>query len=1025
MFYSRLLLMLLLSATVMGQTRIISHVTRNGGGFETQVFIENRGIDESTYRLMPYTAAGERVTITEDGIETEYTLEGSLEGGTSTNLRALELNGNQETSHFLIEGEDIRVTAAYETVTGQGSPAHVRESDGDGTRYRLFAGDWERVFDGFAAVNMGSQATDVWVAQRDESGRITAVTRAVAGLEPMAKGLYVIGDPNGSEFDLANGGIFEIYADQKLAITALRGDIPGSSFLWVNALDKTGEASTTRDDRGVWNIEDGSLYDVMEAMGYAVAQDRLWQLETFRRQGLGRLAEIPFSGSTAVDQDRFARTVGYTSEEYAEAYAAMPADHRIAIQAYVDGINRHIAEAGAVPELMPGEFTFLSQFIGPNDVPLLPIETWTVEHLLALSVSLSRGFDPHGYGGGQLQNAAILQSLTDTHGQALGSQMFSDLRWANDPDALTMVPSEPVMEPVGQRTKGQLLGDLREDIDFKALADKLNGAREERIAFLESINARLKMGSFAWAVHGDRTDTGEALLYAGPQMGFLAPSLVVEGAINGGGLNVSGMTLPGVPAIIIGRTPNHAWSMQVGHAHTYDLYFEPPSALGAPHRSETINVAGGDSQTLEIYRTDHGPVLNQSPILAWKYAHWLNELNMMGVFLDLNRATDADSFGAALEDLGLSQHFLYADKDGDIAYWMSGRDPIRPAGEYRLPQGSLAGIPVAEYDIDVVRELVHDRNPARGYYGGWNNKASADYDNTPTGSSNVFGPSHRAQVIDDALRTLTARGNITFEEVRDLAIDISATYYFARSCAPWPFQVTDDCFQGTGGGNPWPFVADAFTAIVEANPSEDRSAALAILLAWDGHFVDGGEVRWISGTDRADGWMLMDAWVRRVMELTFEEVDDIGSLAAYNVLVHGLGDSSLTNLYDWFTNADETAPQTAEAIILQALDESIEALGTRPWGTDQRGTIDFFHALYGTLTNGTPIHSTRYGARATYAQVVSMGEDGPSRIQSMFPLGQSGFLQVGPDGAPILGEHVLDMNEFFDSFVHRTIQLFQ
>ncbi len=93
------------------------------------------------------------------------------------------------------------------------------------------------------------------------------------------------------------------------------------------------------------------------------------------------------------------------------------------------------------------------------------------------------------------------------------------------------------------------------------------------------------------------------------------------------------MAVAGIPAIIVGRTPHHAWSQQVGHARTVDYYFEDPSQM-VFHRTEAIEVAGGTDVQLPVYRTlQHGPLINpipydpnnidpNNPPMAWKYAHW-------------------------------------------------------------------------------------------------------------------------------------------------------------------------------------------------------------------------------------------------------------------------------------------------------------------------------------------------------------------------------------------------------------------
>ena len=90
---------------------------------------------------------------------------------------------------------------------------------------------------------------------------------------------------------------------------------------------------------------------------------------------------------------------------------------------------------------------------------------------------------------------------------------------------------------------------------------------------------------------GIKPNPGIRFYIPGPQMGFSVPSIVLEGSIQAGGINISGMSVPGIPGMIIGRTPHHAWSMQVGHSHTTDYYLESPDSVFF-HRYETIKVAG-------------------------------------------------------------------------------------------------------------------------------------------------------------------------------------------------------------------------------------------------------------------------------------------------------------------------------------------------------------------------------------------------------------------------------------------------
>ncbi|MBW6486642.1 MAG: penicillin acylase family protein [Syntrophobacterales bacterium] len=760
--------------------------------------------------------------------------------------------------------------------------------------------------------------------------------------------------------------------------------------------------TTTRDAQGVWFIagaEQDRLYDVFEAMGYAVAQDRLWQGETFRRAARGRLAEI--FGAAYVSQDTLVRTTGYSDQELADGFAALGAEEKDVINGYVAGFNRRIAEIRKDPSLLPFEFSA----VGMTSATL---EDWNYKDVLAWAVLMMRNFDVEAQKSGQIDNAALYQGLVAQYGAATGAKMFEDLRWLDDPSALTYIPN-PAKVPLAasQAARTPLMDNPPSSLpDLRAVAASISETREQIDDNLKKINAYVKMGSYAWAIKGTKTATGNPMLYSGPQMGFSVPSIIGEGSIKAGGLNVSGMIITGLPAIVIGRTPHHAWSMQVGHAHTVDYYMEPAAAVTL-HRTETIKVAGAADVSLPIYRTSHGPVINAAPPISWKYSHWGYEFKVIKAYLGLARATSMDQFGAAIENVPLSQHYTYVDRDGNIAYWMSGRDPVRPyGGEWRMPQRVGAAL---EWDSANLIPRSTDRNTSQGYYCGWNNKARAGYPNSWNNASYSFGPFHRAHVVDDYL---AANNNLTYDQVKDLALNIATTDSFG------------------GGGNPWKYVSSYFTTAVNAAPDAPvaaRTAALALLTAWDGHFVDGGSASWAAGTDRADAWMLMDAWIKEVINLTFEELDANTTIqkakvngVLFNTLLHGLRTGGVTNYYNWFQNADGAKPQTANAIIVKALDNVLVTLGAQPWGAAMRGFIPFNHDMLGNVwANKTP-----FSSRSTYAHVLEYGSAGPLKIKSMFPLGESGDIRVGGGGAPAFDANFFTMTPAYDNFIYRDFPLF-
>jgi penicillin amidase len=517
-------------------------------------------------------------------------------------------------------------------------------------------------------------------------------------------------------------------------------------------------------------------------------------------------------------------------------------------------------------------------------------------------------------------------------------------------------------------------------------------------------------------VSGDRTASGEPILFAGPQMGFSVPSIVTEGSIRGGGLSVSGMTVPGFPGILLGRTPHHAWAMQTGHAHTLDYYFESPINVRL-HRIETFKVSGEPDVVMPVYRSSRGPIVEPLPydpenpppvIVSYAYAHWGIEHRSLDILQHFARAVSIEEFGRALEGLSASFHYSYVDRDGNLAYWMTGKNPVRPENvDPRLP---LIGNGSQDWTGEF-HPMPHISNPRQGFIGGWNNKTKADYVPGTNNPEYYFGPYHRAHTIYDCLLTSDA---LSYEEIRDLVIDVGTTESFGR------------------GGDALSFVQDHFWAAVQMNSTPERLAALEMLDGWDRHFVAGGRSEWVAGPLRSDAWVLQDRWIYELLGLVFgdefagagmdwEEFYP-GSLKAvlFNALIHALdgAHASVPTLYDWFKDRSiSSLPTTAEELIVLALDNALTALGPAPWDMP-RGVITFTHPIIGA------VHTTPYSNRHTYAHTVEMGDRGPTRIESMFPLGESGTILATPQIQPVFDPNFFSMAPYYDTFSPRPFPTF-
>lgn len=752
---------------------------------------------------------------------------------------------------------------------------------------------------------------------------------------------------------------------------------------------KSDSLRSERDAQAIWAITGGDLEQVFRTMGYNVAVDRLWQLELYRRTATGRLAAI--FGEDFVESDMFVRTIAYTTDELETGLDTLDPGPRSVIESYAAGLNQRIGEVMIDASIVPAEFMRLG----------IPVTTWSATDVLAVMVHVLRGFDSEAFYTGQIDNAALFQQLTAVF-EAEAPSMFEDLRWRNDPQARTVIPG------AGFAVVGEQGSQLPDPDKFPPMADAAREIRDRlgRIRDAQqSINAAVEFGSYSWTVAPGRTTSARPFLYSGPALGFDAPSPLVEGSIDGGGLSVSGMAVPGIPGFLIGRTDNFAWGLQVGHAHTTDYYIEDQANVEMV-RSETIEILGGDSVTIDIYRSERGPIIQPmpyqpvDPIISWRYAHAQNELQAITSLLNLWQARDVDEFANALFGVPASFHVTYAGANGDIAYFMTGRDPVRAEGvDPRFPQ---LGDGTEEWPTPIeLKPRPEDRNPGQGYYAGWNTKASADAVNSVNNLEQQFGPFRRGHVLGSYLESQPV---FNFEQLRDLAI----------------FAATTDSF--ADGGIPWNFIGGYLIAAINADPTPERVAAVQPLFGWDGHFVAGGPTQWALGEMRADAWVLQDAWLREILKLTFEDEFELLGMdyadqnleILFNIILHRVDPEGLRSFYDWFRDrTDRGIPTTANGVFTLALDNVLAELGDPPYEVD-RGVISFMHPIYGEVA------TSPFSNRSTWAQAVSMGMAGPMRTETLFALGQSGFIEEG-EFDPIFDDDFFSQQPEFDAFLHTPV----
>jgi penicillin amidase len=448
-----------------------------------------------------------------------------------------------------------------------------------------------------------------------------------------------------------------------------------------------------RDAEGVPHIYAASPHDAYFGLGFAHAQDRLWQMELNRRVAAGRTAEI--LGAGALDTDRFLRSLGVRRN--AEAILAnVSPDTRDALEAYAQGVNSYLAQR---KNPLPPEFLISG---APPPEPWQPADSIAWQTMIAWDLGANWSQE--------LLRMRLSQRLT--------------LDQINQ--FLPPYPGDAVLQTQ----------------DYTKLYRELSGTTERLAAVAKAAPPSYVdgMGSNNWVLSGSLTTTGKPLLANDPHLGLAAPGLWYFAHMSAPGLNVIGVTLPGIPGVVLGRTDRIAWGFTNTAPDVQDLYIERINPAAANQyqtpqgwaefktRKETIKVKGQPDVTLEVRETRHGPVISGAlPIIekagldAHKYVvafAWtaLRPDDMtVQAGIKLNRAANWQEFLAAARDFGSpQQNMVYADVLGNIGFVAPARVPIRK------PENDLHGLAPApgwdsRYDWDgfiPFEDLPRQFNPA-------------------------------------------------------------------------------------------------------------------------------------------------------------------------------------------------------------------------------------------------------------------------------------------------------------------------
>jgi penicillin amidase len=467
------------------------------------------------------------------------------------------------------------------------------------------------------------------------------------------------------------------------------------------------------DGHGVPTIEASTLEDLFFAQGYVTAQDRLWQMDIMRRAASGELSEV--IGDATVKLDREERILGLRQAAEASEKLISPRD-RVFFDAYARGVNAFI---DSHRDRLSLEFRLMKYTPRP----------WTVTDSLLIGARMVQDLNHYGYARA-LQREKILAKL----GPELTADLYVNSSWRDrPPTALRRMEDDPgahsgdeddddeeEIEPeggAGRMTSAQDLGNVPAEHHSwtqkspveTGLATSGAAAAFEDLPYTEEAGL-FRPGSNNWVVSGRHTVSGKPLLSNDMHLNHQMPNLWYEAHLKAASpkagtsqagefsFDVAGVTLPGVPFVIVGHNQRIGWGFtNVGPTVEDDFieefnaqgqYKTPAGWVEPQRRQETIRVKGKPDLTFEVVTTRHGPIITELiPGETRKIAlRWTLQDGEGLVFFDVNSAQNWDEFRKAFSNfIAPGQNVMYADVDGHIGYQATGRVPIRAAGDGSLP----------------------------------------------------------------------------------------------------------------------------------------------------------------------------------------------------------------------------------------------------------------------------------------------------------------------------------------------------
>lgn len=771
-----------------------------------------------------------------------------------------------------------------------------------------------------------------------------------------------------------------------------------------------------RDPYGVPHVYADDVYGLFYGYAYALAEDRLFQLEMMKRSINGTVAEVlgPGSANAYIEFDKAARS-NFRPELIERQLAALHGADRDIFEGYAAGMNARVRDVQAARDtLMPKEF---------DDFGFLPTP-WTAYDAAVIWVgsAAARYSDFNS----EVSNLALLTDLRAKHGTTLGNTIFDQVRWANDPLAPTTVP---VVDAVRRTAAAE---SAPRSVAAPAIPDsRAQHRRDTHVAQLRPVSPEARQAlqaqefaryggsgpdfapkaSNAWVAGPARTVGGKTVLINGPQQGFTNPSYVTGAGLHGAGFDVVGNTPLGWPYLVFATNGTIVWGATAGPLDVVDMYQESlnpsnryqylhnGSYVDMEKRTESIRVKGAPSVDHDIYTTVHGLVtaidLPNGVAYAKKRSWEGIEIQSLLAYIESMKAQNWDEFLAASAPIGISNNRYFADKRGNIGYVSVGRLPVRPAGQdFRLPASGSGAMEWLGFEPFSANPQV--LNPRQGFLTNWNNKPAPHVRNT---DARYWSPVDRVNEF-----------NVQFAEDKRFTVE-----------ELWRFnEVTS--FMDVDWRYFRPAIAEAIRTIPDSSPV--KQAGL-LVTNWNGMTTDLDKTGYYDGS----AVTIFRAWLHAMIKHTLQADipaqhwamfsdsgngtrNTMGTKITYNAL---RGPSAgIAQNHDFFHGADHL--QVVRDALADAVEQLLSRFGpnmsrwrtaTRPHVFSTKNFLGIPQADESERLAFSPAQN-----RGTENHRVTFDSAGRIDICDVAPPGQSGF--VSPDG--LASPHYRDQFDLYREF---------